>query len=132
MKKPLVILLIALIVALWALFRWWVSPVDIISGRERIVGQEPLPDGGRLEVYQYWNSGDFYNLDLRYVARDGKQYDGVIDPDCFRIPRCRIDLDTDRSEARISAGKSIEARYRWDTRDLVRKNGVVIRCEPTN
>jgi len=130
MRISVVIVLVVCAIAIgaWALAKPFLWAVDMLTGRERIVAKQQLPNGGRIEVFQYWND-DFYNLSLRNIAEDGKQYECVIDPDCFRISSCKIDVDVTRGEATVTAGSAIWARYRWGAKELVRKNGLLIEAD---
>jgi len=67
------ILVVAVIIGLAALCSSFISPVDVLTGKERVVAEKQLPNGDIIQVVQYWNSGDFYNLDLRHTTVDGKR-----------------------------------------------------------
>lgn len=130
-RIPIVTVLVAcaIILGAWALAKPLLWVVDILTGRERIVAKQQLPNGGRIEIFQYWND-DFYNLSLRNITEDGTQYECVIDPDCFRITSCKIEVDATRAEATITAKTdSIWARYRWEPKQLLRKNGPLIQAD---
>ena len=130
MKTALFALIAVVLIIVVALSRSFISPVDVLTGKERIVGKQQLPNGDRIEIVQYWNHGDFYNLDLRHTTEAGAQYECVIDPDCNRIPRCQVEVDAVRGEAIVTAGAGIWARYKWTSRELFRKNGLLIQADP--
>ena len=121
--------MIVVVALLAVLSQHSISPVDIIFGRERTVARQQLPTGGLVEVFQYWNNGDFYNLNLRHTTKEGVLCECVIDPDCLRVPYCQISFDTNRAEAIIASRKNVLARYRWAKRELIRKNGSVVECQ---
>lgn len=130
MKTTVFVLIAVLVILVAALSRFFISPVDVLTGKERIVAKQRLPNGDRIEIVQYWNHGDFYNLDLRHITRAGAQYECVIDPDCNRIPRCRVEVDAVQGEVTVTAGSAIWARYRWASKELFRKNGLLIQADP--
>ncbi len=129
-KALFVLLLLLLVAALTWVCQYFISPIDVVTGRDRVVAKRELPNGDTIEVFQYWNHGDFYNLDLTHTTAAGVQYLFVINPDCNRIPRCEVETHSESSEAVIKAGGNILAHYRWDTKELLRKNGVLIQGEP--
>ena len=106
----------------------FVSPIDVFGGKERVVGKRELPDGERIEIVQYWNSGDFYNLELRHITNNQETYECLIDPDCLRLSTCKISIDPITCEATIAGRHGILVRYRWVARQLVRKNGVLVQA----
>ncbi len=132
MRTAIFTFVVVLVVALATLSRSFISPVDVLTGKERIVARQRLPNGDRIEIVQYWNHGDFYNLDLRHVVEGGKRFECVIDPDCNRIARCVIEVDAGRGEATVKVRKAIWARYKWSAKELVRKNGILIRADPAH
>jgi hypothetical protein len=127
MIKPIVVGATALLM-LGTMFVCYISPLDL-GGKERVVAHQQLPNGDKIQVVQYWNNGDFYNLDMRHVTSSGAQYECVIDPDCLRVAKCRIDVDARRGVAKIVASHNIEARYQFNLRRLTRKNGVQVEAE---
>jgi hypothetical protein len=130
-KRRIHVLLAACAVGLlvWGLFTPFLWMVDILTGVRRVVAEHQLPNGGKIEVVQCWN-GDFYNLNLRHVLQDGTQYLCVIDPDCYRMSRCTIAVETNLGLVSIKAPQSISAFYSWERKELRRNNGVVVEADP--
>ena len=124
-----IILAFALIVALALFSRNVISPIDMIGGKERTVAKQILPNGEELRVIQYWNHGDFYNLELRHRTKEGLTLWCVIDPDCLRIPRCELRIDQVRGELVITLGGTLWGRYRWEKREFLKSNGVLMPCD---
>jgi len=129
MKGRLIIAVIAVVIAVALYCKRYVWIPDVLLDRTRPVGELGLPTGERIQVLQYWNHGDFYNLDLRHIMADGRRYRCVIDPDCFRVSKCELTMDAAQSEVTVAWKGKVLARYRWLSRELVRANGVVVSCE---
>lgn len=130
MKTTFFVVIAVVLIIVAAVSSWFISPVDVLTGKERVVAKQQLPNGDRIEIVQYWNHGDFYNLDLRHITEAGTEYECVIDPDCNRIPRCRVEVDAVRGEVTVTAGRAIWARYKWASKELFKKNGLLIQAEP--
>jgi hypothetical protein len=122
------ILLIALASGLYLLSTRFISPFDLLGNSTRVVASQTLPNGDEMRIVQYWNEGDFYNLDLKIAGHDGTVCECVIDPDCFRIPSCEIRVDTGKESARIMVRGNTLGIYNWRLRTLTRKNGVQVPC----
>jgi hypothetical protein len=112
--------------------RSFVSPVDVISGRTRVVGQVKLTNGEIVQVVQYWNQGDFYNLDLHHTLSSAKMASCVIDPDCNRISKCVLQVDSDQRSIGIYVRGHLIASYFPQQQKLARVGGIVVSCEPDN
>lgn len=130
MKALFPIAAAAVLIIVATLSRSFICPVDILSGKERVVAKQQLPNGDKIEIVQYWNHGDFYNLDLWHFTSAGRRYECVIDPDCNRIPRCQVEVDAVRGEVTIKAGGGVWARYKWASKELFRMNGVLVQANP--
>jgi hypothetical protein len=131
MKRRIIFIIVSMagVFLIWALCDSYISPVDVLTGKERVVAEHQLPSGDRIQVLQYWNNGDFYNLNLRHLTAAGVHYDCVIDPDCLRVPRCDISVNLTEGKADIEASHDIRASYRYGVKELIRGNGVVVRAE---
>ncbi len=105
----------------------WVSQYvwlpDVIFAKSKIVATCSLPNGDRLEVYQYWNQSDFYNLNLRVFRVNGQSYSCVIDPDCNKVWRCEVKLNKTTAQAVIVSGRETWAHYHWSSGTLTLANG---------
>ena len=104
----------------------FVSPIDILLHTQRVLAVQPLPNGDVAKVVQYWNEGDFYNLELRIYETNGAYRYCVIDPDCFRFPSCRIDFSSVSGHMIISAGHENIGSYNWALREFTKANGVTL------
>src|SRR6266850_7650554 len=130
MRKEVIIAGLALLLIAIAALSRFVSPVDIVTGKERMVGEKRLPNGDTIQIIQYWNEGDFYNLNLTHITKSGTKYECVIDPDCFRVTKCNIKVDPAKAEATIFAkSDKIAACYRWESKEIIRRNGVLIQAD---
>ena len=124
-----ILLLLLTVTVVVLLNRYFVSPADVLTTKERVVAQTRLPNSESIRIIQYWNGGDFYNLELRHAAADGTTFECVIDADCFRIPECELEVNDSECVVLIKANNKKLARYQWNSKELVRGNGLLIRAE---
>lgn len=115
-----------LILCFIAVFAWvsqYVWLPDVFTAKSKVVAARQLPNGDQLEVSQYWNQSDFYNLNLRVLRANGQSYSCVIDPDCNKVWRCEVKLNTVTAQATIKSGKETWGRYHWSSGTLTLADG---------
>jgi hypothetical protein len=114
MTVPVRYFVVIVSLCLIAAFAWvsqYVWLPDVFTAKSKVVATHQLPNGDQLEVYQCWNQSDFYNLDLKVTRTNGQSYSCVIDPDCNKVWRCEVKLNTTTAQAVIVSGKETFAYY---------------------
>ena len=123
---PVRYVITTLIFCFVAIFAWisqYVWLPDVFTPKLEVVAMCQLPNGDQLEVIQYWNQVDFYNLDLKIIRANGQSYSCVIDPDCNKVWRCEVKPNAVTAQAAIKSGKLTWAHYHWNSGTLTLANG---------
>jgi len=104
-----------LLVLIFAGISWrlvWIP--DLFSSEHYRVTSIHLPDGSQMEIFQYWNGGDFYTTYLRHEISGDMAYHSVIDPDGVKLWNAKIQLKETDSKADIRFGGHFVATYDYE------------------
>lgn len=117
-------MIFALIVILsWSSGVW---PPDVLSKRKIVVCVGTNGSGDQFTVQQFWNSRDFYTIELLHRTAVGDEFKVVIDNDSGKLWTCECRFLSERFQAQFVSKNRVLGTYDWDKRELTRSGNVTI------